>query len=389
MDKRYERYKTQGDLSPLTVYSVRAGRIFVILLLLFICSRTVPNTSASSLVHVITMGEDYIVRANSSSFEKPFWPDAGLYAVWPDRVMYFDSELDQRHSRIFEGDDRFSADAHGYVQYSKTGTLISSITPGGMIVFEHRASAWPQVTGSANWILLYTGDQAGIAFLDRNRGQVVGEYQQFASIITASVLVDDDQNAVLGMMDGSIEKFNMSENRSLWRVKAPSGRLPVIKGLAAAPSQNGVFVVSGSDPEILSLIDQQGNVRWSRESAGDLRTQIMTFANEKFAVTHTADAVSILELDSKKELIRLIPPLAHEGRITWVSFVKSPQTGALYVSISKGANTALYHLSADGRVRSCRVINSPWAELTAAQNAGAIAMATREAISIYRNPEGL
>jgi len=335
------------------------------------------------------MGEEHIERAYSHSFEKPLWPADGLYAVWPDRVLYLDNELRLLHARIFEADEPFSADAHGYVQYNRTGTLISSFTPTGETAFEHRASAWPKLSGSPNWILLYTGDQAGIAFLDRERGRMVGDYQQFASIITAGVLVDNDQNAVLGMMDGSIEKFNISENRSLWRVQSPSGKLPVIKGLAAAPAQKGVFVISGSQPEVLSLIDPQGKVRWSRESPGDLRTHIMAFASERFAVTHTEDTVIILDIDSKREIARLIPSIANEGRITWVSFAESPQAGTLYVSVTKGASTTLYHLTESGRVRGCRVIDSPWAELTIPQNAGALAVATRDGIFIYRNPEGL
>jgi hypothetical protein len=335
------------------------------------------------------VGDEHIERANTYSFEKPLWPDSGLHAVWPDRVVYLDRDLRLRHGRIFETEERFSADAHGYVQYSKTGTLITAVTPDGETAFEHKAAAWPRLSGSTNWIPLYTGDQAGIAFLDRAQGKMIGGYQQFASIITADVLVDNDQSVVLGMMDGSIEKFSVSENRSLWRMQAPAGRLPVIKGLAAAPAQKGVFVVNGSQPEILSLIDQNGKVLWSHASTSDLRTHIMTFASERFLITHSADTLSIFDIDSKMEIARLTPSLANEGRITWVSFAESLRTGEVYVSVSKGANTILYHLAANGRVRACRVIDSPWAELTIAQNSGALAVAMRSGIYVYRNPEGI
>jgi hypothetical protein len=389
MRNLHERYKTtKGELSLITIYSARAMRALVILLLLFLCSRTIPGTSIQSLAACITMGDEHIERAYSYSFERPFWPDTGLHAVWPDRVLYLDGELRLLHSRIFdEPDELFSADAHGFVQFTRTGTLMSSFTATGERAFEHRASAWPRLSGSANWILLYTGDQAGMAFLDRSRGRMVGGYQQLASIITAGALVDDDQNIVLGMMDGSVEKFSISENRSLWRTKAPAGRLPVIKGLASA--QKGVFIVSGSQPEMYSFIDQEGKVRWSRKSTGDLRTQVMTFAGERFIVTHTANTLIILELDSKREIARLSPIASNEDRITWVSFAESPRTGMASISVSKGASTTLYRLSADGRVRSCRVINSPWAELTIPQNGGALAVAARSGLYIYRNPEGI
>jgi len=427
MSPQYERYRPRGELSPITLYFTRALRVLIILILLFCCSRRIPDSAEKYLAASIAPSEtgvNFIAGSFTSPSGREFWPEPVIHAAWPNGVLYLDSRLRPLHVRGFEQDERFSADAHGYALYTRTGSLVRAVLPDGRVAFEHTTSAWPRLLGSENWILLYTGDQSGIAFLDRKRGSMAGSYQQFASIVTAAVLADGDQSAILGMMDGSIEKFDLAASQSVWRIQAPAGRLPVIKGLAPAPAGKGFFAVSGSQPEMLCLIDQQGKIRWQRESPGDLRTKVMVFAGENYAVTHTANEIIILELDSGNELVRLRPGwerarprpvglieeggrrgdmdaanegLRHgglvpseprmansEGRITWVSFAEAPSSGALYLSCSQNSTTTLYRLDADGRVRGCRVIDSPWAELTLSRDGSALAVAAQDALEIYR-----
>jgi hypothetical protein len=387
-----EHYKTQGELSPLALYLIRTARIVIVVVLLLVCGRTIPASPEKHLAASIDVHETRIVRSSMQTVDGAIWPDSSVYARWPDKILYLDAELRVRHARAFDTGELYSADAYGYADYSRTGAAITVFAGNGEKTFEHQTSAYPRLPDSPNWIFLYTGDQAGIAFLNRRQGNLQGGYLQFASLITAGVVLDDEESAVLGMLDGSIEKFALPENKSTWRIKPPAGRLAVIKSLAAIPARSkaqGVFAVSGSEPEMYTLIDHDGRVRWSRKSDGDLRTHIMTFASDRFAAAHTARALVIMDLDTGDERFRLTPPFAAtEGRVTWVSFAASPRTDSLYAAISQNAHTAIYHLTANGRIRDFKVIDSPWAELTLSEDASALAIAAQDAIFFYRNAEG-
>jgi len=383
MRLRSEHYKTHGELSPLAIYTARTFRVLIIITLLIMCRRTIPDSSGKCLAASVTLYSDYAAGSFTLPVEREFWPEPVLHAVWPEALLYLNNRLEALHEYFFQPEERFVADQYGYAIYSKTDPKMSVYAPNGELVFGYSSTGWPRLAGSANWIFIFTGDQSGIAFLSRRQGKMAGDFQQFASLVTAWVYTDTntgDESAVLGMMDGSIEKISIRDNRSLWRIEPPAGRLPVIKGLAAAPG--GVIAVSGSGPEHIMLIDHKGQVLWNRKTGGDLRTRVMARAAKNFAVTHTRDTAVILRLDTGKTFAELKPVAADGERITWVSFAESPQT--LCLSVSQGARTAIYHIAANGRVRDCSVIDSPWAEL--ALSSGTLAITTRSALDIYQNP---
>ncbi|MDR2733673.1 MAG: hypothetical protein LBC99_03385 [Spirochaetota bacterium] len=373
-----ERYKTHGELSPLAIYTARMFRVVIIIALLVLCRRAVPDTGGKCLAASITPEGDQITGSFTYPADREYCP-ATVHAVWTDALLYLSGGLGVFSERFFRPEERFVADQFGYVIYSKTDPKMGIYAPNGELIFEHSGAAWPRLAGSAEWIFLFTGDQSGVAFLDRQGGEMGGGFQQFASMVTAWAYTEADQSAVLGMMDGSIEKISVIENRSLWRIEPPAGSLPVIKGLAAALS--GVVAVSGSDPEYISMIDHKGQVLWNRKTEGDLRTRVMVCATENFAVTHTRDTAVILCLDTGR-VFAALKPIADE-RITWISVAESPR--ALYLSVSQGSRTTIYHIAANGRVRDCAVVDSPWAELALTADV-LLAITTRDALNLYQNP---
>lgn len=386
----YERYKAHGELSPLTVHLLRIVKLFLIGLLVLVSSRTVPDGDSMVTLASVRLEGNRLVRSGmeATSPQQPLWPSSSpLHAVWPDKVLYFDSSLNLQHATRFSTNELFTSDQWGYAVYRKTGTGIDIHSAQGEKLATHTASAWPRAIGSPAWLLLYTGDQAGLAFVDRKTGAQAGPYQQLASLITSAALTDREQAVVFGMVDGSLEKFSIRDAKTLWRKQPPEGQLAVVKGLAVDQNGESILVVSGSRPETMTRYSGSGTLIWSTPTGGDLRTQIMVHAGRRHAASQTARGLVLFDLENGDITRRLEPGLPSGARVTWTSFAETG-SGEIHASVSAGAYTAVYHLDQNGNTKNCTILPTPWAEISLADKAShIIALATADGVSISRHLE--
>ncbi|HPH02200.1 MAG TPA: hypothetical protein PK297_04535 [Spirochaetota bacterium] len=388
MSLPHERFKAHGELSPLSTHLFSMTKILLVMLLVTISTRTVSSSGSIATISRIETRQNSLVRSRLTSAADPAWPSsAPLHALWPDTITYFNKNLDLLHAARFSTNEFFTSDRWGYATYTKTGNTIEVFNTNGEKISTHNAQAWPRATGSSKWLLLYTGDQSGLAALERASGTLVAPYQQLASLVTATAINEQEQSIVFGMVDGSLEKFSLRDTKTIWRQHPPEGRLSAIKGLTIQSGDSSILVVSGSRPETFSRYSNSGKLLWSTPTGGDLRTQVMVHAGYRYTASQTAAGLILYDLDSGSIVRRLEPNLPSGKRVTWTSFQET-KTGEILASISSGSFSAIYHLGPDLAIRNVSFVYSPWMECTLADNATqVVALAGQNGIEICRSLE--
>lgn len=390
MARTYERYKAHGELSPLAAHLLRLAKLFSIGLLVLISRRSIPAGESLLSLSSIQLEGNQLIRSQreTGTPQQLLWPSsAPLHAVWPDKVLYFNNALALQHATRFAANELFTSDQWGYAVYEKTGTKIHLYSALGEKLATHSASAWPRAIGSAAWLLLYTGDQSGLAFIDRKTGVQRGPCQGLASLITAVALAEKEQAVIFGTVDGSLEKFSLTDAKTLWRKRPPAGQLAVIKGLTVDQDSQDILVVSGARPETITRYSAEGKALWSSPTGGDLRTQVKVHSGQSYAASQTQHGLVLFKRKNGSPVRCLKPGLSAASRVSWTSFAET-DSGQVYASVSAGQYTTLYQLGRDGQIDNCTVLPSPWVEISLADKAAhVLALASLDGVHILRQLE--
>lgn len=373
----HDHYRSR-EPSPLSVKLAKYGSWIAAPLLALALTRGSAGAVQpvnTARIHCFQAGEKLNGTLSGTGFKQ-------LFARTTNAVAYFDAAGRRAHLRIFKTNERYSGDRFGYALYRRTGTEIQLYNRSGKLLARHKSAAYPRAVNSPEYYFLFAGDQTGIALLRKN-GHISGRWHHFSSMVTAWGCNSAGKRIGIGLIDGAAELINLSDGKTVWRRKFSRSKIPFIKA-AALNSDNRMLLLSGLDPEQLSLIDPDGSVAWQTTTGGKLSEPMQIFAGKRFCAAH--DGKRGYLLDTGNGAVRGVtrPVLDSAKQISHASYSESTRTGLALLGFNRGDTSEVLLLNDNGRILFSRTFPSRWAFTRFSQTGQGFYIQTEQRLYIYR-----
>jgi len=175
--------------------------------------------------------------------------------------------LDNVRYGLALGTDRF-------VNYEQLSPRINVENPSGQVVASFAQDGYPVYLNDRLYVL--SPDRSGISEYDKS-GKLLWRHKA-GSIITS--VAAGVKLSVLGLLDGHIEIVD-GTGTTVYRDAPTGSSIPIILGIAISAAEDRIAVVSGLEPQVLSIYERSGG-QWTatqtRRLGSDFRRPVLVRA---------------------------------------------------------------------------------------------------------------
>jgi hypothetical protein len=254
-------------------------------------------------------------------FPRPGGREVFVRPVWAREVPPDSTELSgaEGPSWYFRAADAFGyADLEGNLYYvgrklqnlslSDTGFLNYGSVPDhvvfmdirGRFQFSIRSHGYPLLDGSGQLLYSINTDMSGLKRIDRDSGIVWS--MSFSVPVTTVALAG--QECVIGLMDGRFLVVDAG-GRITHQQMTEGSRIPVVLGAAVSEDRNRIALVSGIDPQRLSVVQRRGGeltTELAMDLGSDIRREVqLRFGpGDRFLFHEAEDGLGVIDVRRKK-----------------------------------------------------------------------------------------
>jgi hypothetical protein len=149
---------------------------------------------------------------------------------------------------------RVSLSLAGFVNYTRLGTDWIMYDPGGSRLFSFSGRGYPLLSPDGRRLFNIKTDLSGLIELNR-AGESLWE-RDFPTLMTSLCLQGDV--VLVGLLNGSLLLLNR-QGSPVFELPPAGSRIPVVLGCAASPDSALLALVSGIDPQLLTVLQGQGS----------------------------------------------------------------------------------------------------------------------------------
>ncbi len=195
---------------------------------------------------------------------------------------------------------RVALSASGFINYGKVPERFVFRDVKGNLQYSFQSYGYPVLDPSGEVLMLVSSDRTGLRRVTRD-GEVVWQ-ASFASPITSLALRGGE--ALAGLLGGSL--YYLGEKGQVLLEFSPGGsRLPVILGVAVQPAGEQIAVISGIDPQRLTVIGREGRQfepRFGFTLESDFRRETMMRYTEdgRYLLLESAGGVGLVDLRRRR-----------------------------------------------------------------------------------------
>jgi hypothetical protein len=184
----------------------------------------------------------------------------------------------------------------GFVNYPKVAENFVFQDPEGRFRFGIRSFGYPILDEQGERLYSISTGLNELSRLDRD-GEPLWSEGFFAPITSLAL---HQEECVVGLLDGTLKLIDR-QGRILQEFAAEGSRVPVILGCALSPDGHRLAVVSGIDPQRLSLLARRGgpfSVEQALELGSDFRRGVFVrfSADGRFLASEAAEGLALLDL---------------------------------------------------------------------------------------------
>jgi len=210
--------------------------------------------------------------------------------------------LDNVRYGLALGEDRF-------VNYPRVSPRIDVEDPSGATVISINQDGYPVYIHNRLYVL--SPDQTEISEYDRN-GKPLWQ-KQLGGIITA--VAAGTKLTVIGLLDGSFEAVNQT-GKAVFRDEPAGSSVPIILGIAVSDAEDHIAVVSGLNPQMLTIYERSGDqyiASQSRRLLTDFRhpVSVECVAGTSNVAYEAGKGVDIFSITDRRTASVEIPGVLH------------------------------------------------------------------------------
>jgi len=382
---RAERYITSGKKVPAAARISRVLKVVLFLCIVFFVSRSGGGVfSGVKIGGALIRGERIVV--SMAPDPEIQWPAGGHMIRRPGELVYLDTRFKVLHRTNVIEPLRFTANSEGYIMYKKIGKTIEMYDRTGKLLFRRTTRAYPRVSSDKRFSFLVTGDQSGIGILQRN-GRLVGELQQIGSMITSYALNSKNDCAYFGLISGLLEKYSIQKRKTVWRRKMAGSKIRFVKGLDVSVDGFSVGVLSGLKPERFSLLDTSGELEWSVQTGGAVRTRVALRVGRRFCAGFTDSSAYLLDRTDGSRLFLSSPVAAEGGPIRFLDFADSRNGKRALLAWGNRKRSYVALFDHQGQVLWLRGYASSYAFVVFSNGGGSYSIQTADGLMLYAGGE--
>ncbi len=142
----------------------------------------------------------------------------------------------------------------GYINYTRVGTDWIMRDPLGERLLAFSGTGYPLLSPDGRRVLLVSPDLTGLTEVDAN-GDTVWS-RDFPAIMTCASLQGD--YLLVGLLNGSLQLLGR-RGTPLYQGHSPASRIPAIYGCTVAHDGSFVALVSGIEPQVLTVLEKSGS----------------------------------------------------------------------------------------------------------------------------------
>jgi hypothetical protein len=191
----------------------------------------------------------------------------------------------------------------GFINYGQLPENLVFVDPRGRLLHSVAGFGYPVLDDGGGVLLSVNSDLSGLRRLDWDGGTLWS--LEFPAAITSLVLTA--QECLVGLMDGRLVHV-AGDGHVLSESAFPGSRIPVILGLGLSSDARQLAVVSGIEPQRLTLLQRKQQIfatAFSRELSSDYRRELrMRFSSDgRFLYFEGEGGLSVLELKGQQAAV--------------------------------------------------------------------------------------
>jgi len=183
----------------------------------------------------------------------------------------------------------------GFINYGTVPDHVVFMNSRGQFEFSIKSHGYPLMDSSGQVLYSVNTDRSGLKRIDRE-GQILWS-RSFPTLLTTIALTG--QQCLLGLMDGQALLID-AEGDIVYRHEPGSSRIPILLGAALSQDGNQIALISGIDPQRLTVLEQRAGEfvsEFTRRLDSDFRREVrLSFSPDaRFLFYEVEEGLGVLD----------------------------------------------------------------------------------------------